>query len=67
MIVRDRRQLQARQAEALRMWWVFIGSCATGGLAGVGGGLLGWPAAIAGALVGAVLTVLALSRPELDS
>lgn len=67
MIVRDRRQLELRRRQAQRMWWVFIGACAAGGLAGAGSLVLGWPGLIAGALVGAVLTVVALSAPELDS
>lgn len=41
------------------VWWSFIGACAVGGLAGAGWAL-GWPGLIAGALVGAELTYLAL-------
>lgn len=63
MIVRDRRVLEAQRRAALRTWWVSIGSCAVAGLAGAGW-TLGWPGLIAGALVGALLTVVALSGVE---
>lgn len=65
MIVRDRIQYEARRRAALRTWWLCIGTAATLGLAGAGW-LLGWPGLIAGALVGALLTVVALSGPDLD-
>ncbi len=65
MIVRDRIQLESRRRAALRTWWVAIGSCAVVGLSGAGWAL-GWPGLIAGAAVGALLTVLALSGSELD-
>jgi hypothetical protein len=66
MIVRDRIQLERRRRAALRTWWVSIGSCAVAGLAGAGW-TLGWPGLIAGAVIGMLLTVLALCSPELDS